>query len=118
MSQEMPDGEFVWVSADDCRIMEQTLNFAAGRIAMFDLDIFYHRMGDEQKSLILDVHLKYSPELNERDDDYPLAQEVMTIEPEINSEKQHNLRPQYFKAAIPLNRKLISRIEPSDFNSK
>ena len=51
--------------------------------------------------------MEYSPELHERDDDYPLAPEVMTIEPEITSEKQHNLRAQYFGAACPYSRKLI-----------
>ena len=107
MSQEMPDGEFEWVSQDECRTMEQTLNFADGRIAMFDLGIFDHRVFDEKKSFILEVDLEYPPELHERDDDYPLAPEVMTIEPEITGEKQHNLRAQYFGAACPFSRKLI-----------
>ena len=30
MSQEMPDGDFEWVSGDDCRNMEQLLNYADG----------------------------------------------------------------------------------------
>ena len=46
MSQKMPDGKFEWVSQDDRRTMEQTLNFADGRIAMFDLGIFDHRVLD------------------------------------------------------------------------
>ena len=38
------------------------------------------------------MDLEYPPELHERDDDYPVAPEVMTIEPVIIGEKQHNLR--------------------------
>ena len=53
------------------------------------------------------MDLEYPPELHERDDDYPLAPEVMTIEPEITGEKQHNLRTQYFGAACPYSQKLI-----------
>ena len=52
------------------------------------------------------------PELHERDDDYPLAPEVMTIEPEIIGEKQHNLRAQYFAVACPYSRKLICSFLP------
>ena len=73
MSQEMPDSKFEWVSQDECRTMEQNLIFADGRIAMFDIGIFDHRVLDEKKSFILEVDLEYPPELHERDDDYPLA---------------------------------------------
>ena len=56
--------------------------------------------------------MEYPPELHERDDDYPLAPEVMNIEPEITGEKQHNLRAQYFGAACPYSRKLICSFLP------
>ena len=105
MSQEMPDGYFEWVTDDECRNMEQLLNYADGRIAIFDTGLFDHRENEkDKKSFILEVDLKYPPELHERDDDYPLAPEVMTIEPEITGEKQHNLRAQYFGAACPYSR--------------
>ena len=58
------------------------------------------------------MDLEYPPELHERDDYYPLAPEVMTIEPEITGEKQHNLRAQYFGAAYPFSRKLICSFLP------
>ena len=73
MSQEMPDGKFEWVSVDECRAMEQQLNFVDGRIAIFDLWLFDHRVLYEKKSFIFEVDLEYPPELHERDDDYPLA---------------------------------------------
>ena len=103
----MHDGKFDWVSVDECRAIEQQLNFADGRIAIFDLGLFDHRVLDEKKSFIFEVDLMYLPELHDRDDDYPLAPEVMTIEPEITGAKQHNLSAQYFGAACPFSRKLI-----------
>ena len=93
MSQEMPDGDFEWVSDDECRNLEQLLNYADNRIAIFDTGLFDYRENEEDKKcFIFEVDLEYPPELHERDDDYPLASEVMTIEPEITGEKQHNLR--------------------------
>ena len=109
----MPDGDFEWVSQDECREMELLMNYADGRIAIFDLGVFNHRVTDEEKkSFIFEVDLEYPPELHDRDDDYPLAPEVMTIEPEITGVKQHSLRAQYFKAACPFSRKLICSFLP------
>ena len=107
MSQEMPDGDFEWVSQDKCREIELLLNYVDGRIAIFDLCLFNQRVMDEKKSFIFEIDLEYPPELHDRDDDYPHAPEVMTITPEITGEKQHNLRAQYFGAACPFSRKLI-----------
>ena len=36
MSQEIPDGDFEWLSQDECRDTEPLLNYADGRIAIFD----------------------------------------------------------------------------------
>ena len=112
MLQEMPDDKFEWVSSDEWPTIEQTLNFADGPIAIFDLGIFDHQMLDENKSVILAGNLEYPAELHERDDNYPLAPKVMTIELEITNEMQHNLRAQYFKAACPFSRKLICLFLP------
>ena len=43
ISQEMPDGDFEWVSDDECHNREQILNYADGRIAIFDTNLFDHR---------------------------------------------------------------------------
>ena len=60
MSQEMLDGDFAWVSDDECRNMEQLLNYAEARIAIFDTGLFDHRENEkDKKSFILKVDLKY-----------------------------------------------------------
>ena len=85
MSQKMSDSDYEWVSHKECRNLEQLLNYAIGRSAIFDTGLFDHQENeDNKKSFILEVYLEYPPELHERDDDYPLAPEVMTIEPEKN----------------------------------
>ena len=109
----MLDGNFEWVIDDECRNMEQLLNYAEGRIAIFDTGLFDHRENKKnKKSFILEVDLEYPPEQHERDDDYLLAPEVMTIVPEITGEKQHILRAQYYGAACPYSRKRICSFLP------
>ena len=56
--------------------------------AIFDLGLFYHRVTNEAKrSFIVEVDLEYPFELHDLNDDYSLAPEVMTIEPDITGEK-------------------------------
>ena len=109
MSQEMPDGKFEWVSVNECLAIKQQLNFANGRELnrVFRPSIIPSSGALLKKSFIVEVELECTPELMERDDDYSLAPEVMTILPEITGEKQHNLRAQYFGAACLYSRKLI-----------
>ena len=115
-SQEMPHGKFEWLNVDECRNMKQLLNTADGRISIFDLGLFDHRLLDKKKSYILEVNLEYPPELHEQDDDYPLAPEVMTSESETTGRKQHNLRAHHFGAACPFSRKLICSFVPKKHN--
>ena len=112
MSRKMPDCKFEWVSADECCTMKQQLNFADGRIAIFDQGLFDHRVLDEKKCFIFVVDLEHPPEPHERDDDYPLAPDVITIETKVTGEKQHNLRAQYFGAACPFSRIMICSFLP------
>ena len=108
MSQEIPDNDFEYVNQDECREIKLLMNYADGRIAIFDFGLFNYRVRDkEKKSLIFEMDLEYLAELHNRDDDYPLAQEVMTMEPEITGAKQHNLRAQYFGADCSFSRKMI-----------
>ena len=96
------------MSNDESRHTQQLLNYADGRIAIFNTGLFvYWENEKDKKCFILEVDYEYQPELNERNDKYILASEVMTIEPEITNEKQHNLRAQYFGAACPYSLKLI-----------
>ena len=87
--------------------LSSNLNLQTDALPLIDLGLFDHRVLNKTKSFIFKIDLEYSPELNEQDDDYPLAPKVMTIEPEITDEKKHNLRDQYFGAACLFSRKLI-----------
>ena len=49
MSQEMSDGDFEWLSEEECRNMELLLNYADGRIAIFDTGLVDHRENEEDK---------------------------------------------------------------------
>ena len=70
MSLEMPDGNFEWLSKDQCRDIELLLNYADGCMAIFDTGLFDHRENEEnKKNFIFEVDLEYPPELHERDDD-------------------------------------------------
>ena len=51
--------------------------------------------------------MEYLSALHDRDDEYPMAPELMTITPETTGSKQHELRAKYFAAACPYSRKLI-----------
>ena len=109
----MPDGDFEWLSDDECRDMGLLLNYADGRMAIFDTGLFNHRENEKDKErFIFEVNMEYLPELHERDDDYPLVPEVMTIVLEITGVKKHNPHAQYFGAACPYSRKLICSFLP------
>ena len=49
MSQKMLDNDFEWVSDDECRYMKQLLNYADGRITIFDTELFDHYKNEENK---------------------------------------------------------------------
>ena len=96
MSQPLTDDDYEWVSDDECRDACAALQNKASR------DLWYY----QENHYIFEVDMDYPPELHERDDDYPLAPETMTIGAEITDEKQHQLRAKYFEAACPLSRTL------------
>ena len=43
MPQDMPNNDFEWLSQYECRNMELLLNYADGRIATVDTELFDHR---------------------------------------------------------------------------
>lgn len=72
------------MSDDESRNIEQHLNYACVLIVIFNTRLFDFRKNEKNKeSFIFEVDLKYSPEQHERDVEYSLALEIMTIEHEI-----------------------------------
>ena len=55
----MPDGDFAWLSQDECRDIGLLLNYVDGRVAIFDIGLFDHRKNEQdKKSLIFEVDMK------------------------------------------------------------
>ena len=103
MSHALPNGDFTWLSEDECRAAEVSLSGSEEmREAFFRVDPetlgWYY---------ILQVDLEYPPEIHDRDDDYPMAPELLDITPEMLSETQHRLVVKYYNAAVPGSKKLI-----------
>ena len=48
MSQEMPEGDFEWLREKECRDMKLLINYADGRIAIFDTRLFDHRENEKE----------------------------------------------------------------------
>ena len=116
ISQKMPDGDFEWVSKNKYRDMGLLLNYEEGCIAIVDTRLFDHKENEKKnKCFIFKVDSEYPPKLSEREDNYPLAPEVITINPQITGEKQHNFGGQYFSAACTYNRKLICSFLPNKY---
>ena len=103
MSQALPNGDFTWLSEDECRAAEVSLT---GSEEMRDA---FFRVDPETLAwyYILQVDLEYPPEIHDRDDDYPMAPELMDIVPEMLSDTQHRLVVKYYRAAAPGSKKLI-----------
>ena len=53
------------------------------------------------------MDLNHSQELHDRDDDYPITPELITIDAIITGVKQHELRAQYIGAACPFTKNLV-----------
>jgi hypothetical protein len=131
LSQDMPLGDFEWLSEQECldafvalqtidsrnkyfSVVRQPLNFQHlmddvenGRITAEQADrLFADRLKNPQQ-YIFEVDLEYPAELHDRDDDYIIAPETMMIDASMISEKQHALRAKYFASACPYSKKLV-----------
>ena len=61
---------------------------------------------------IVEVELEYPDAIDDRDDDHPLAPDVMQIKTEILSKKQMRLRRLYYGDSDPSSSKLICSLFP------
>ena len=95
MSQAMPDGDFEWLNDSECREIKHRLINVVKQNKIFGQNWNY----------IFEVDINYSQELHKRDDDYPLAPELMTIDAEITCEKSTSYEPSILKprARLPGN---------------
>ena len=83
LSQALPEKDYEWLSDDECRQAEVAMEIKEMR------DLFYQ----QDRHYIFEGEMDYPPELHDRDDDYPLATETMTIDARMaNGDKQVKLR--------------------------
>ena len=86
MSKIMPDGNCEWLSEKEIRDIGLLLNYGKGRIAIYDTAPFDHlKYTKDKTSFLLEVDLEYPPKLQERNDYYPLASDIMIIRSKIIS---------------------------------
>ena len=75
-----------------------------------------HQLGRTFKAntaYIFEVDFEYSANIHDRDDDYPLAPELLDIKTAMFSEKQYCLRRLYYGDSEPFSRKLVCSLLPN-----
>ena len=103
LSQALPEKDYEWFSDVECRDAEAAFLIKETKDPYFQ----------QERHYIFEVNLDYPPELHDRDDDYPLAPETITIDPRMaDGEKQVKLRAQYYGSACPFSRKLVCSFLP------
>ena len=129
MSQNLPYSEFEWLSdaqlreaetaltsdnlIDTVRFLDSQGRYLREHRRVLLADANYQAIPpvrDDIKPVtayIFEVDLEYPNAIHDRDDDYPLAPEVMQIQTEMLSEKQMRLRRLYYGNSDPFSRKLI-----------
>ena len=108
MSQALPYSHFTWLSEEECRAAEVALTGnQESRDAFFKVDpvllLPYY---------ILEVDLIYPPEIHDRDDDYPMAPQLMNVRLDMLSETHHRLLVNYSNGVAPGSKKLICSFLP------
>ena len=135
MSQALPYYDFEWLSDAQLRKADEALTSAnkPNALRFFDMATCYtvemrrvliaNLNGvvpdppartdiTMDTAYILEVDLEYPDDFHKRDNDYPLAPEVMEIKTDMLSEKQLRLRRLYYGNSNPLSRKLICSLLP------
>ena len=134
MSQALPKDSYAWLS--DAEVHEAktalTSDNKATRLGFFDMAPRARRelpravnakltgvlpdppikKIDFSMQYILEVGMEYPREIHDRDDDYPLAPELMEIKTEMLSAKHLQLRRKYYGAATLYSRKLVCLLLP------
>ena len=134
MSQALPKDNYAWLSEAEVREAETALTSdnRKKRVGFFDMVARARRelaravnaelngvlydppIKDINFSMqyILEVDLEYPREIHDRDDDYPLAPELVEIKTEMLSAKHLQLRRKYYGATTPYSRKLVCSLLP------
>ena len=132
MSQELPFSDFEWLTEAQHREAEAaltsddwlvTLRFLNSKARYFaELARAVDAVGPLDPPLrtdikldtayIFEVDLEYPANIHDRDDDYPLAPELLEIKTEMLSEKQLRLRRLYYGDSEPFSRKLVCSLLP------
>ena len=134
MSQTLPYIEFDWLSNAQLREAEAALTSDDWLVTVRFLDSQGRYLREHRRVLLADangqavppvrddikpftayifeVDLEYPNAILDRDDDYPLAPELMQIKTEMLSEKQMRLRRMYYSDSDPSSRKLICSLLP------
>ena len=108
MSQALPNGEFTWLSVEECHNAEIAFTGTANMRDAF-VKIDPELLGPYY---ILEVELIYPPEIHDRDDDYPIAPQSMNVLPDLLSETEHILQVSYINGVTPGSKQLICSFLP------
>ena len=93
-----------WARRELARAVNAELNGVIPDPPIEEIDFSMH--------YILEDDLEYPRDIHDRDDDYPLAPELIEIKTEMLFAKHLQLRRKYYCAATPYNRKLVCSLLP------
>ena len=132
MSQELPFSQFAWLSEAEMREAEAALTSPDFEQTEKYLDSLTRYLNETRRVAYADgipdppartdlqpatkyffeVDLEYPDDLHERDDDYPLAPELMEIKEQMLSDKQRQLCEIYYGRSPPYSKKLVCSLLP------
>lgn len=98
MTQEPPFSNFILLS-------ESELQDVFGVFSNEEMRNEYITNASQNLRMFLEVDLKYPFELNDCDDDYPLANELLEVTAEYHSDKHLQLIRKYYSQAASMEQK-------------